>query len=208
MYEARYRMGEATATEYPVVADAVMGVPDSGTPAAIGYAHRSNIPFVEGLAKNRYVGRTFIQPSQSLRQLGIRLKLNPMRFALENKRVVVVDDSIVRGNTTRALIQMLREVGAREVHMRITSPPVAWPCFFGIDTATRSQLIGAQRSVEQIREHIGADSLGYLSMDGMVAATGMAQENFCLACFNGQYPLDVSQKTVGATEDTPITGLD
>jgi len=206
LYEARYRMGEALAREYPVEADSVMGVPDSGTPAAIGYAHASGIPFVEGLAKNRYVGRTFIQPSQSLRQLGIRLKLNPMRFAIEGKRLVVVDDSIVRGNTTRALVQMLREAGAREVHMRISSPPVAWPCFFGIDTDNRSQLIGAHKTVEQIRAHIGADSLGYLSMEGMVGATGLTQDDFCLACFDGHYPLDVSDKLAAESAANPGIG--
>ncbi|MCL2654983.1 MAG: amidophosphoribosyltransferase [Coriobacteriia bacterium] len=206
LYEARYRMGETLAGEYPVEADAVMGVPDSGTPAAIGYAHASGIPFVEGLAKNRYVGRTFIQPSQLQRQLGIRLKLNPMRFAIEGKRLVVVDDSIVRGNTTRALVQMLREAGAREVHMRISSPPVAWPCFFGIDTDTRDQLIGAHKSVEQIRAHIDADSLGYLSQDGMVAATGLPADNFCLACFDGRYPLDVSDKLAAEAAAHPGAG--
>ena len=206
LYEARYRMGEALASEYPVEADAVMGVPDSGTPGAIGYAHASRIPFVEGLAKNRYVGRTFIQPSQLQRQLGIRLKLNPMRFAIEGKRLVVVDDSIVRGNTTRALVQMLREMGAREVHMRISSPPVAWPCFFGIDTDTRDQLIGAHKSVEQICEHIGADSLGYLSQAGMVAATGLPEDSFCLACFDGCYPLDVSDKLAAEAAEHPGAG--
>jgi len=206
LYEARYRMGETLSKEYSVEADVVMGVPDSGTPAAIGYAHASGIPFVEGLAKNRYVGRTFIQPSQLQRQLGIRLKLNPMRFAIEDKRVVVVDDSIVRGNTTRALIAMLREMGAREVHMRISSPPVAWPCFFGIDIDTRDQLIGAHKTVEQIREHIGADSLGYLSQAGMVAATGLPEDNFCLACFDGHYPLDVSDKLAAEAAAHPGTG--
>ena len=206
LYEARYRMGEALAGEYPVDADAVMSVPDSGTPAAIGYAHASAIPYAEGLAKNRYVGRTFIQPSQLLRQLGIRLKLNPMRFAIEGKRLVVVDDSIVRGNTTRALVHMLREVGAREVHMRISSPPVAWPCYFGIDTDSRDQLIGSHMSVEQIRDHIGADSLGYLSQEGMVAATGLGADSFCLACFNGRYPLDVTARLTAEARTHPGAG--
>jgi len=206
LYEARYRMGETLASEHPIEADAVMGVPDSGTPAAIGYAHGSGLPFVEGLAKNRYVGRTFIQPSQLQRQLGIRLKLNPMRFAIEGKRLVVVDDSIVRGNTTSALVQMLREAGAREVHMRITSPPVAWPCFFGLDTDTRDQLIGAHKSVEQIREHIGADSLGYLSQAGMVATTGLAADDFCLACFDGRYPLDVTSRLAAEAAEHPGAG--
>ncbi|MCL2333150.1 MAG: amidophosphoribosyltransferase [Actinomycetia bacterium] len=206
IYESRFRMGETLAGEYPVAADAVMSVPDSGTPAAVGYAHASGIPYLEGLAKNRYVGRTFIQPTQSLRQLGIRLKLNPMRFALEGKRLVVVDDSIVRGNTTRAIVQMLREAGAREVHMRISSPPVAWPCFFGIDTDSRDQLIGAHKTVEQIRAHIGADSLGYLSQEGMITATGLRAENFCLACFDGHYPLDVADKLAAEAAEHPGIG--
>ncbi len=206
VYEARFRMGEALAGEYPVEADAVMSVPDSGTPAAVGYAHASGIHYLEGLAKNRYVGRTFIQPTQSLRQLGIRLKLNPMRFALEGKCLVVVDDSIVRGNTTRAIVQMLREAGAREVHMRISSPPVAWPCFFGIDTDSRDQLIGAHQTVEQIRAHIGADSLGYLSREGMVGATGLPSDHFCLACFDGHYPLDVSDKLAAEAAAHPGIG--
>ncbi|MCL2324661.1 MAG: amidophosphoribosyltransferase [Actinomycetia bacterium] len=206
VYESRFRMGETLAVEFPVEADAVMSVPDSGTPAAVGYAHASGIPFVEGLAKNRYVGRTFIQPTQSLRQLGIRLKLNPMRFAIEGKRLVVVDDSIVRGNTTRAIVQMLREAGAREVHMRISSPPVTWPCFFGIDTDSRDQLIGAHMTPEQIREHIGADSLGYLSSAGMVAATGLKADELCTACFDGCYPIDVSEKLAVEAQEHPGTG--
>ncbi len=200
LYEVRHCMGATLAREYPVEADAVMGVPDSGIPSAIGYAHESGLSYIEGLAKNRYVGRTFIQPSQLLRQRGIRLKLNPMRFAIEGKRLVVVDDSIVRGNTTRAIIAMLREAGAREIHMRITSPPVMWPCFFGIDTDSRTQLIAAHKSVEEIREHIGADSLGYLSLEGTVAATGIPADDLCLACFEGDYPLEV-EALLRADED-------
>jgi amidophosphoribosyltransferase len=169
----------------------VIGVPDSGTPAATGYAQASGIPFGEGLAKNRYIGRTFISPNQMLRQQGIRLKLNPMKHALTGKRIVVVDDSIVRGNTTRKLVALLREAGATEVHMRITSPPVAWPCFYGIDTDTQEQLIGAVKTVEEIREHIGADSLAYLSVDDMVAATGSPADAYCLACFTGDYPIEI-----------------
>jgi amidophosphoribosyltransferase len=191
LYEARQRMGAAVARSAPVEADLVIGVPDSGTPAATGYAAESGIPFGEGLAKNRYVGRTFISPSQMLRQQGIRLKLNPMKHALAGKRVVVVDDSIVRGNTTRKLIALLREAGAAEVHMRITSPPVKWPCFYGIDTDTQEQLIGATKSIEEIREHIGADSLAYLSIEDMVAATGAPADSYCLACFDGNYPLEI-----------------
>src|SRR5450759_3311820 len=187
LYEARQRMGAAIARSAPVSADLVIGVPDSGTPAATGYAMESHIPFGEGLAKNRYIGRTFISPSQILRQQGIRLKLNPMRHALEGKRVVVVDDSIVRGNTTRKLVALLRESGALEVHMRITSPPVKWPCFYGIDTDT------SQKSIEEIREHIGADSLAYLSIEDMVTATGGDSSRYCLACFDGNYPIDIPE---------------
>lgn len=191
LHEARQSMGAAIARSAPAEADLVIGVPDSGTPAAIGYARESGIPYGEGLAKNRYVGRTFISPSQMLRQQGIRLKLNPLKHALAGKRLVVVDDSIVRGNTTRKLIALLREAGAAEVHMRITSPPVKWPCFYGIDTDTQDQLIAANYSVEEIRAHIGADSLAYLSVEDMVASTGAPTEEFCLACFTGDYPIEI-----------------
>ncbi len=193
LYEARRRMGEALAREAPADADFVMGVPDSGIPAATGFAHESGLPYGEGLAKNRYVGRTFISPSQTLRQQGIRLKLNPLKHAIKGKRLVVVDDSIVRGNTTRKLVQLLRESGAAEVHMRITSPPVKWPCFYGIDTDTQEQLIGATNTVEEIRAHIGADSLAYLSLPAMVAATGASADDFCLACFDGNYPIEIPE---------------
>jgi len=193
LYEARRRMGEALAHEAPADADFVIGVPDSGIPAATGFAHESGLPYGEGLAKNRYVGRTFISPSQTLRQQGIRLKLNPLKHAIRGKRLVVVDDSIVRGNTTKKLIAMLREAGAAEVHMRITSPPVVWPCFYGIDTDTQDQLIGANHTVDEIRDHIGADSLAYLSLDGMVSATGAPKESFCLACFDGEYPIAIPE---------------
>jgi len=191
LYEARRRMGEALAAEAPADADMVMGVPDSGIPAAVGFAAASGVPYGEGLAKNRYVGRTFISPSQTLRQQGIKLKLNPLKHAIKGKRLVVVDDSIVRGNTTKKLIQLLRDAGAAEVHMRITSPPVAWPCFYGIDTDSRDQLIGATKTVEEIRAHIDADSLAYLSLPAMVAATNAPAESFCLACFDGEYPIDI-----------------
>jgi amidophosphoribosyltransferase len=193
LYEARQRMGAAISRSAPVEADLVIGVPDSGTPAATGYAMESGIPFGEGLAKNRYVGRTFISPSETLRQQGIRLKLNPMRHALEGKRIVVVDDSIVRGNTTRKLVALLREAGALEVHMRITSPPVRWPCFYGIDTDTQEQLIGSSKTVEEIRAHIGADSLAYLSIEDMVAATNQPADRYCLACFDGEYPVEIPE---------------
>jgi amidophosphoribosyltransferase len=191
LYEARRRMGAALAIEAPAEADLVIGVPDSGIPAAVGFAAASTVPYGEGLAKNRYVGRTFISPSQMLRQQGIRLKLNPMKHAIKGRRLVVVDDSIVRGNTTKKLVALLRDAGATEVHMRITSPPVAWPCFYGIDTDTREQLIAATHSLEEIRAHIGADSLAYLSLEAMVAATGTEKDAFCLACFDGSYPIDI-----------------
>ena len=195
LYDARRRMGEALARSAPVEADLVIGVPDTGTPSAIGFAQESGIRFGEALIKNRYVGRTFISPTDSLRQQGIKLKLNPLRRVIEGKRLVVVDDSIVRGNTTRKLVAMLREAGAVEVHMRITSPPVGWPCFYGIDTDTQEQLIAATHDVEQIREHIGADSLAYLSIDDMVTATGSSKSDFCLACFDGSYPVDIPEAT-------------
>lgn len=191
LYEARRRMGEALAHEAPADADFVIGVPDSGIPAATGFAHESGLPYGEGLAKNRYVGRTFISPSQTLRQQGIRLKLNPLKHAIKGKRLVVVDDSIVRGNTTKKLVALLREAGAAEVHMRITSPPVVWPCFYGIDTDTQDQLIASHMSVDEIAEFIGADSLAYLSLDAMVAATGAPAGEFCLACFDGAYPIEI-----------------
>ena len=195
---ARHEMGAALARENPIEADLVIPTPDSGTPAAIGYAQESGIPFAQGLVKNAYVGRTLIQPTQSLRQLGIRLKLNPLREVIEGKRLVVIDDSIVRGNTQRALVKMLREAGAAEVHVRISSPPVLWPCFFGIDFPTRAELIASSMSVEQVRDSIGADSLAYLSIDGMVAATGQGT-SLCLGCFTGEYP-----ETIPA--GTPVPG--
>jgi amidophosphoribosyltransferase len=193
LYQARENMGAAIALSAPVDADMVLGVPDTGVPAAVGYARASGIPFGEGLVKNRYIGRTFISPSQTLRQQGIRLKLNPLRHALQGRRIIVVDDSIVRGNTTRKLIALLREVGAAEVHMRITSPPVRWPCFYGIDTDTQEQLIATAKSVEEVREFIDADSLAYLSVEDMVASTGRAPEEYCLACFTGEYPIEIPE---------------
>ena len=171
----------------------MIGVPDTGIPSGVGFAQASGIPYGEGLAKNRYVGRTFISPSQTLRQQGIRLKLNPLKRAIAGKRLVVLDDSIVRGNTTKKLVALLREAGAAEVHMRITSPPVKWPCFYGIDTDTQEQLIASHMSVDEIAEHIGADSLAYLSLEGMVEATGAGAETFCLACFNGEYPIEIPE---------------
>lgn len=191
VHEARVEMGRALAREHPVEADLVMPTPESGTPAAIGYAQESGIPYGQGLVKNAYVGRTFIAPSQTIRQLGIRLKLNPLKDVIKGKRLIVVDDSIVRGNTQRALVRMLREAGAAEVHVRISSPPVRWPCFYGIDFATRAELIATGIGVEEVCNSIGADSLGYISEDGMIAATNQEREKLCTACFTGVYPLEL-----------------
>ncbi|WP_344901638.1 amidophosphoribosyltransferase [Actinomadura meridiana] len=187
----RVEVGRRLAREHPVEADMVIPTPESGTPAAIGYAEASGIPYGQGLVKNSYVGRTFIQPSQTIRQLGIRLKLNPLREAIEGKRLVVVDDSIVRGNTQRAIVGMLRDAGAAEVHVRISSPPVSWPCFYGIDFATRAELIAGNLSVEEIRDSIGADSLGYISLDELISASAIPKDNLCRACFDGVYPIPV-----------------
>ncbi|MFZ2503486.1 MAG: amidophosphoribosyltransferase [Nocardioides sp.] len=189
VHESRVEMGRQLAREFPVEADMVMPVPESGTPAAAGYAEESGIPFGVGFVKNSYVGRTFIQPSQTLRQLGIRLKLNALEHMIRGKRLVVVDDSIVRGNTQRAQIRLLREAGAREVHVRISSPPVKWPCYYGIDFATKAELIANGLAIDEIRASIGADSLGYISEEGMIAATGQAKERLCTACFTGEYPV-------------------
>jgi amidophosphoribosyltransferase len=193
VHAARVEMGRQLAREHPVPADLVIPTPESGTPAAVGYAQESGIPYGQGLVKNGYVGRTFIQPSQTIRQLGIRLKLNPLREVIAGRSLVVVDDSIVRGNTQRALIRMLREAGAAAVHVRISSAPVTWPCFYGIDFATRAELIASGLGVEEVRASIGADSLGYLSLDGMVAASGQPAERLCLACFTGSYPVAVAE---------------
>lgn len=187
---ARMEMGRALAREHPVEADLVIPVPESGTPAAVGYAQESGIPFAQGLTKNAYVGRTFIQPSQTLRQLGIRLKLNPLREVIAGKRLIVVDDTIVRGNTQRAIIAMLREAGATEVHVRISAPPVTWPCFYGIDFPTREELAAVGHTLDELRADIGADSLGHISVEGMVAATEQAESRLCTACFTGEYPIE------------------
>lgn len=196
VYSSRVEIGRRLAREHPVDADLVIPVPDSGTPAAVGYASECGIPFGQGLVKNAYVGRTFIQPSQTLRQLGIRLKLNPLRDMIEGKRLIVVDDSIVRGNTQRALIRMLREAGAAEVHVRIASPPVKWPCFYGIDFASPGELIansgspgGEAEVIEAVCTAIGADTLGFLSLGDMIEATEQAPQDLCAACFDGHYPL-------------------
>ncbi|GAA1742472.1 amidophosphoribosyltransferase [Aeromicrobium alkaliterrae] len=189
VFSVRERIGRKLANTAPVEADLVIPVPESGTPAAIGYAAESGIPFGHGLVKNSYVGRTFIQPSQTIRQLGIRLKLNPLRDVVAGKRLVVVDDSIVRGNTQRALVRMLREFGAAEVHVRISSPPVKWPCFYGIDFASRAELIANGISVDEICRSIGADSLSYVELDDLVEATQVPKDNLCRACFDGIYPV-------------------
>ncbi|MBN2247879.1 MAG: amidophosphoribosyltransferase [Coriobacteriia bacterium] len=191
VYESRRTQGMALAKTAPVEADLVIGVPDSGIPGAVGYAQASGIPYGEGLVKNRYVGRTFISPTQSLRQQGIRLKLNPLRHIIEDKRLLVVDDSIVRGNTSKKLVQLLRDSGAAEVHLRLTSPPVVWPCFYGIDTDTQDQLIASSHTVEQIAEFIGADSVAFLELEDLVASTGRPAGDLCTACFNGAYPIDI-----------------
>ncbi|THJ68445.1 amidophosphoribosyltransferase [Arthrobacter echini] len=189
VYEARVEMGRQLARENSAVGDIVIPVPESGTPAAVGFAEESGIPFAHGFVKNAYVGRTFIQPSETLRQLGIRLKLNPLETVIRGKRVIVVDDSIVRGNTQRAVVRMLREAGAAEVHVKISSPPVRWPCFYGIDFASRAELIANSAALEEITASIQADSLAYISEDGMIGATRQPRERLCTACFTGAYPI-------------------
>ncbi len=191
VHETRVEVGRRLAREQPADADLVIPVPESGTPAAVGYAEESGIPYGIGLVKNSYVGRTFIQPSQTIRQLGIRLKLNPLRSVIAGKRLVVVDDTIVRGNTQRALVRMLREAGAREVHVRISAPPVAWPCFYGIDFASRAELIASGLEIEQICASIGADSLGYVSIEELTSATTVPADRLCRACFTGNYPIQL-----------------
>ena len=191
IYEARVRMGEQLAREAPAEADLVIGVPDSGLPSAVGYARESGIPFAEGIIKNRYVGRTFIQPSQEQRQLGIKLKLNPLRATIEGKHLVVVDDSIVRGNTAKQLVKMLRDAGAASIHLRIVSPEVKWPCFYGIDTDVQSQLISAYSSVEEVREFVDADSLAFMSCEGV--RLSIAEGDYCDACLTGNYVIEIPE---------------
>ena len=215
VYESRVEMGRQLAREHPVEADLVMPTPESGVPAAIGYAEQSGIPFGNGLVKNAYVGRTFIQPSQTIRQLGIRLKLNPLKSVVAGKRLIVIDDSIVRGNTQRALVRMLREAGAKEVHVRISSPPVKWPCFYGIDFASRAELIANGLSVNEIAASLGADSLGFISQDGMMAATEQPTRNMCTACFTGNYPIELPAEErrgkslfdASESKDGPLSGM-
>lgn len=191
LHGCRRRMGERLAKEAPVEADVVMSVPDSGTPAAIGFSRETGIPYDEGLIKNRYVGRTFIFPDQRIRSLGVRLKLNPLRESIAGNRVVLVDDSIVRGTTSSKIISMLYEFGAKEVHVRVSSPPVKCPCFYGIDMAEAEQLLASSRDVEAIRQHLKCDSLAYLSMDGLLAACRMDANHFCTGCLTGQYPISI-----------------
>ena len=192
VYQARRSMGRILAQEAPVEADLVLGVPDSGVPSALGYAFESGIPYADGIVKNRYVGRTFIEPTQAMRQLGIRLKLNPLRSVIEGQRLVVIDDSIVRGNTSKKLVQMLRDAGAAEVHLRIVSPEVMWPCFYGIDTDTRDQLIAANMDLGEMNAWIGSDSLAFISLEGLRAAVPDARrQGFCDACFTGDYPVAI-----------------
>jgi amidophosphoribosyltransferase len=201
VHQVRRALGAALAREAPVDADLVIPVPDTAMSAAGGYAEASGIPYGEGLMKNRYVGRTFIQPSQTMRQLGIRIKLNPLREAIAGRRLVVVDDSIVRGNTTKAIVRMLREAGALQVHVRITSPPVRWPCFYGIDFPTRDELVASHRLTDEVARHIGADSLGYLSLEALTEAAagppGSGQRGLCTACFTGDYPIPVDSHPQG-----------
>lgn len=193
LYSYRLRLGRQLALEAPADVDLIMGVPDSGIPAAIGFSQETEISYAEGLIKNRYVGRTFIQPTQTMRESGIRMKLNPLKDVLNGKRILIVDDSIVRGTTSRKIVKALRDAGATEVHMRISSPPVTHPCFYGIDTDTQDQLIAATKSVEEIAAQIGVDSLAYLSWEGMLKATGEDPESFCSACFTGDYPVPVPE---------------
>jgi amidophosphoribosyltransferase len=187
VHTVRKALGRELAREHPVEADLVIPVPDSGTSAALGFAEQSGLRYEMGLIRNHYVGRTFIEPKQGIRHFGVKVKLNPMREMLEGRRIVVIDDSIVRGTTSRKIVRMIRSAGAREVHMRISSPPIQWPCYYGIDTPTRRELIGASHDVEEIRRYLGADSLGYLSLEGMLKATGSDPGHFCHACFTGHY---------------------
>ncbi len=191
VYQARRMMGRILAKEAPVEADLVLGVPDSGLPSAMGYAIESGIPYSDGIVKNRYVGRTFIEPTNEMRQMGIRVKLNPLSSVIEGKRLIVIDDSVVRGNTSRKLVDMLRDAGAKEVHLRIVSPEVRWPCFYGIDTDTQDQLIAANMTNEEMCDFIGCDSLAFISVQGLHDAVSADHKGFCDACFTGNYPVEI-----------------
>ncbi len=208
LYEARRRMGEQLAHEAPVEADLVMPVPDTGAPAAAGYAEASGIPYREGMVKNRYAGRTFIQPSQALRQRGVTVKLSPLPDQVRGKRLVVVDDSVVRGTTTQRIVEMLRRAGAAEIHLRISAPPIYHPCFYGIDTQIETELIASRLDLDGIRDFVGADSLAYLSIGGVLDAIGLPRERFCFACFDGIYPVPVPYDVAShkfVLEDAPVT---
>lgn len=207
LYTARERMGEVLAKEHPAEADVVIPVPDSGIPAALGFSRVSGIPFQEGMTKSRYIHRTFIQPDQRMREMGVRMKLTPLVEHIRGKRLVLVDDSIVRATTTRQIVKLLFEAGAKEVHVRITAPPIKWPCFYGIDMCSRGELAAARMTTDQIKEHVGATSLGYLSIRGAVRAVGRDEKTFCLACFNGDYPITVPDRLrKDAFERPPDTG--
>jgi amidophosphoribosyltransferase len=198
VYEVRKALGERLAKEHPVEGDVVIPVPDSGVPSAIGYAAKLRMPFEMGLIRSHYVGRTFIEPQQSIRHFGVRLKLNPVESIIRGKRVVVLDDSIVRGTTSRKIVKMVRDAGAREVHLRISSPPTQWPCYYGIDTPTRSELIASSHSVDEIARYVTADTLGYLSLEGMLAAVSGHEgtsRGYCHACFSGKYAIPFEAKT-------------
>jgi amidophosphoribosyltransferase len=195
IFNIRHKMGQELAKEHPVEADLVIAVPDSGTPAAIGYSTESGIPYSEGLIKNRYIGRTFIQPTQEIREIGVKLKLNPLGEVIKGKKLIVVDDSIVRGNTSKKVVQMLYHAGAKEVHMRISSPPLLYPCYYGIDMATKKEFVANLRTLEDIRKYLNVDSLGYLSIEGLVRAIGEPKDKFCFACFTGDYPVPVNERS-------------
>ena len=207
VHSARQRMGEQLATQAPASADFVIPVPESGIPAAQGFARTSGIPYRDGLVKNRYIGRTFIAPSQEMRSLGVKMKLNPIRHNIEDQRLVVVDDSIVRGTTTKAIVEMLRAAGAAEVHLRISSPPYRWPCFYGMDTGTQAELMAANLTMEEIRDYLGVNSIAYLELDRLVSATGAPGAGFCTACLDGQYPVEIpdgiGREVLGKRKDEP-----
>jgi amidophosphoribosyltransferase len=208
VHQARVRMGEHLADQAPIEADMVMGVPESGIPAAEGYARASGIPFGHGLVKNRYIGRTFIAPSQEMRALGVRMKLNPLKENIEGQRLVVVDDSIVRGTTTRAMVAMLRAAGAAEVHMRISSPPYRWPCFYGMDTGSRGELLAANMEVEEIRQYLGVDTLSYLTLDALLDAVAAPGAGFCAACLTGEYPVAITASAARGVLDGDAENVD